>query len=111
MAEARGGWMGAYIRSFNIGGVMPMFCRACTTTFPRADAAAFDLLEDGGLLWNWRKGKNAPFCARGKPLYAGTVCQRGDTYAIRAAAQAASLEGDGLEINALVHFIEHRLRG
>ena len=69
--------------------------------------AAFDQLEDGGLLVELAEGEATHrFVLADNRYTAGTVCQRGDTYAIRAAAQAALLEGDILQINAVVHFIE-----
>lgn len=92
----------------NIGGVMPMILQSVHNNFTKGlTRAAFDLLDDGGLLVELAEGEETHRFVLAENRYsAGTVCQRGDTYAIRAAAQAALLEGDVLEINAVVHFIE-----
>ena len=92
----------------NIGGVMPMILQSVHNNFSTGlTRAAFDLLEDGALLVELAEGEETHRFVLAEDCYSpGTVCQRGDTYAIRTAAQAASLEGDGLQINAVVHFIE-----
>lgn len=92
----------------NIGGIMPMILQSVHNNFSTGlTRAAFDYLEDGSLLVELAEGSETHRFTLAEDGYtAGTICQRGDTYAVRAAAQAAMLDGDDFVLDAVVHFVE-----
>lgn len=92
----------------NIGGLFPMILQSVHNNFTTGlTQAAFRKTADGGLLIELVEGEETQrFTLKEDGYTAGSVSQRGDKFAVRAAAQTERLEAGGFAVDASVHFIE-----
>ena len=97
-----------YSFSPNIGGIFPMILQAVHNNFTTGlTQAVFSAGEDGALLVELVEGENTHRLFFSEAGYtSASVCQRGDVFEVRAAAEAEVTDAGEWALNAAVHFIE-----